>query len=215
MPAGFHDIRLPVDIEQGAKGGPQFKTTVLGSISGQEQRNLDWQYARCMWNIAYGIRDRDSFMETLDFFYSRRGRAYAFRFKDWMDYTSGSGFTLEGDIIGNRSALGIGDDATTAYQIYKYYADDVLDYARKITRPIASTVAVYIDDVLKTVTTHYTVNDATGVITFTTPPVTAEVLTVYYEFDVPVRFDIDKLEVELTWWNAGSVPDITIIEVRE
>lgn len=216
MPQPFHDVRLSDDVEQGAKGGPSFKTTILGALSGREQRNLEWQYARHQWNIGYGIADRDRYMEVVAFFYARRGRGYAFRFKDWTDYTSGTGFTLEGgDLEDNRVLIAVGDGAEDEFQLYKFYEDTAATYIRKITRPIGATVRIWLDGVEQTVTTDFVVDADTGLVTFNSPPGDSVEIEAYFEFDVPVRFDIDHLDVEVTWWNAAAVPDIQIIEVRE
>jgi uncharacterized protein (TIGR02217 family) len=63
---------------------------------------------------------------------------------------------------------------------------------------------------------HFNVDHATGLVTFTggnIPPVDA-VVTAGYEFDVPVRFDTDKLEINLSLIEAGSIPNIPIVEIR-
>jgi uncharacterized protein (TIGR02217 family) len=41
------------------------------------------------------------------------------------------------------------------------------------------------------------------------------VLTASFEFDVPVRFDIDRLDIELSSFDAADAPMIPLIEVRE
>jgi uncharacterized protein (TIGR02217 family) len=64
--------------------------------------------------------------------------------------------------------------------------------------------------------THYTVDHATGVVTFSAehipPPDT--VVTAGFEFDVPVRFDTDKLEINLQGFRHGAIPSIPIVEIR-
>lgn len=40
-------------------------------------------------------------------------------------------------------------------------------------------------------------------------------VTVGFLFDVPVRFDTDRLDVELTSFDAAEAPNIPLIEVRE
>ena len=35
-----------------------------------------------------------------------------------------------------------------------------------------------------------------------------------FEFDVPVRFDSDKLEISLQGFRHGAIPSIPIVEVR-
>ena len=79
----FDNIRLPVDIEQGAQFGPTFSTTVLQLSSGKEQRNQNRGRQLCAGDIAYGIQSKTDYMAVRTFFYARRGRARGFLFKDW------------------------------------------------------------------------------------------------------------------------------------
>lgn len=39
-------------------------------------------------------------------------------------------------------------------------------------------------------------------------------MTAGFEFDVPVRFDSDKLEISLQGFRHGAIPNIPIVEVR-
>jgi uncharacterized protein (TIGR02217 family) len=39
-------------------------------------------------------------------------------------------------------------------------------------------------------------------------------VTAGYEFDVPVRFDTDRLSVSLRAFKAGQIPSIPLIEVQ-
>jgi uncharacterized protein (TIGR02217 family) len=45
-------------------------------------------------------------------------------------------------------------------------------------------------------------------------PAAGAAVTAGYEFDVPVRFDTDKLEINLSGFQCGAVPSIPILEVR-
>lgn len=198
----FHDVRLDVDVERGARGGPQFKTTVIGVGSGSEQRNQEWVFARGTWDISYGLQNKVSYSALLDFFMARRGRFHAFRFKDWTDFEAAA------------SQLGIGDNVNVDFQLVKLYTDAASTYTRKITRPITSTIQIFVDAALQTLTTHYTIG-ALGVITFVTAPAPAEVVTATFEFDVPVRFDLDELNIEALWYDAAEFPEINILEIRE
>ena len=40
-------------------------------------------------------------------------------------------------------------------------------------------------------------------------------VTVGFEFDVPVRFDTDLIQVSVASFQAGDVPKVPVIEVRE
>lgn len=202
----FHNVRLPEDIEQGAEGGPEFKTTVLQLSSGFEKRNVEWQIVKPSYDIAYGIRTKEDLQDVMDFFYARQAKAYGFRFKDWSDFE-----------IGPIQAIGIGDGSNALFQIIKRYTSGSYTYDRKITRVVTGTLAVYVDGVLKTVTTHYTVDMDTGLITFTggNTPANTKVVAVTCEFDVPVRFDIDKLNVRMQWEDAMEIPSIPLVGIKE
>ena len=197
----FDDTRLPVDIEQGATGGPSFLTSVIGMSSGQEQRNVDWSEARGTWEIGYGIQSKSDFQAALAFFYARRGRGRGFRFKDWSD------FELTAEIVG------YGDASNRDFQIIKTYSASSNPYIRRITRPVASTIVVTVDDVESAVWTLQT----GGVVRFNagSAPGLAAVVKVTCEFDVPVRFDTDAFSITMAHFLAGEIPSLSIVELRE
>ena len=195
----FHDVRLNVNYERGARGGPQFKTTVTTLASGHEQRNGDWQRARGRWNIGYGVQSKADYYEIFDFFLARQGRLYGFRFKDWVDFEA------------TDEPIGTGNASDTEFQLIKTYGSGAYTYVRPITKPVDGTLTVYLDAVA---TTAYTVDNDTGVITFDSAPGNAVAITATFEFDVPVRFTEDDLEIALQYVEAGSVPSIEILELR-
>jgi uncharacterized protein (TIGR02217 family) len=53
------------------------------------------------------------------------------------------------------------------------------------------------------------------VVSFATAPAAGAVLTAAFEYDVPVRFDTDRLDVELSGFDAADVPSIPLVEVLE
>lgn len=198
----FHDVRLEENVERGAQGGPRFKTTIIGVGSGNEQRNQEWSVSRAEWDLSYGITSNTDFEQVRDFFYARRGRAFAFRFKDWTDYAA------------TEQELGLGDDMNTDFQLIKTYGDSAATYTRKITRPVSGTVVIRIDGTPQTEGVDYDIGSL-GLIEFDTAPGPGEVVDADFEFDTPVRFDVDFLELEVALYNAGSYPSITIREIRE
>lgn len=100
------------------------------------------------------------------------------------------------------------------FQIIKTYLAG-LTTEREISKPVDGTVLVAVDGTLQTLTTDYTIDHTTGIITFVngSVPLAAEDVTVGYEFDVPCRFGSDRLNIN---YNAYSVGDtnVPIIEVR-
>jgi len=203
----FHNVQLPEEVERGAQGGPQFKTTVFTLSSGYEKRNVEWERTRGEWDISYGLDSKANREAVLAFFYARQGKAHSFRFKDWTDYEIGVAST------GTPQSIGTGDGTTKKFQIVRKYTSGGYTFSRYITRPVSGTVKIYLDGVEQT--SGVSVDLTTGVVTFTSAPASGKVVGVVCEFDVPVRFDVDKLEMKAYWSGDYELPSITIVEVRE
>jgi len=64
--------------------------------------------------------------------------------------------------------------------------------------------------------THFSVDATTGVITFLPGhiPASGAAVSAGFLFDVPVRFDIDYLEMDLSAFAAGAIPKIPVVEIR-
>jgi uncharacterized protein (TIGR02217 family) len=54
-----------------------------------------------------------------------------------------------------------------------------------------------------------------GRVQFATPPGAGAAITVGFEFDTPVRFAEDRIEVNRATFLAGEAPSVPLIEVRE
>jgi uncharacterized protein (TIGR02217 family) len=59
------------------------------------------------------------------------------------------------------------------------------------------------------------VNTLTGVVTVAEAPGEGVAVTAGFLFDVPVRFDTDRLDIELSSFDAADAPAIPLIEVLE
>jgi uncharacterized protein (TIGR02217 family) len=70
--------------------------------------------------------------------------------------------------------------------------------------------------VLQTPATAYTADPDTGLVLFLPGhvPATGHPITAGFEFDVPVRFDSDALEVTLDLERLGSITSIPLVEIR-
>jgi uncharacterized protein (TIGR02217 family) len=81
---------------------------------------------------------------------------------------------------------------------------------------VAGSVTVAVAGVTKTAGTHFTIDTATGIVTFAggQAPANGATVTAGFEFDVPVRFDTDKLDINLSGFASGAIPNIPIIEIR-
>ena len=205
----FHEVRFPDNISRGARGGPERRTQIVELASGDEERNSNWANSRRRYDAAYGVRRADDLAAVVAFFEARNGRLYGFRWKDWGDYKSclPSGVPNTPD-----QQIGIGDGTTTAFQLSKVYISGAQTWARSITKPVAGTVTVALDGIDQS--SGWSANTTTGQITFTAPPPGGTNITAGFEFDVPVRFDTDQLDVTHDIERLGSITSIPLIEVR-
>ncbi len=204
----FQNVRLDDDVERGAQGGPGFKTTILELASGFEQRNIDWERARGRWDLSYGMDSKANQEVVLAFFFARQGRANGFRFKDWTDFQIGS--DNPSDV---PQEIFITDGAKTKFQVVRRYTSGPTTFDREVTRLVAGTVRVFLDAVEQFA--GFTIDIETGVITFSVAPTTGQALQIICEFDVPVRFDIDELDLRAVRDDAFDIPQVPIVELRE
>lgn len=211
----FYDIQLPVDVERGAVGGPGFKTTILALSSGNERRNIDWQASKGSWDISYGITYQSQLQAVIDHHYVVFGRAIGFRFKDWTDFQIGN--TITNDPT-TKQSIGTGNGTNTVFQVFKQYNVSGFTFDRTIAKLVSGTVLVWVNGVLKTENVDYTVAYNSGIITFTTAPTNTYDVSVMLQFDVPVRFDSDVLNITAeVFANEGVIelPKIMIVEIRD
>ncbi|QXN71886.1 minor tail protein [Rhodobacter phage RcOceanus] len=206
----FDEIQFPTNISRGARGGPRRKTQIAALASGDEERNASWLNSRRQYDVAYGVRRADDLAAVVAFFEARNGMLYGFRFKDWADYKSCAPTATPAATDQN---LGTGNAVQTTFQLRKAYTSGARTYHRSITKPVAGTVLVALNGVPQGA--GWTVNTTTGIVTFAAPPGAGVVVAAGFEFDVPVRFDTDMLDVTLDFERLGSIASIPLIEVRK
>ena len=196
----FHEVQFPPKIAYGATGGPEFNTSITTTFSGYEQRNINWLKALGNWDVSTGLKTQAD-MDTLQaFFRARYGKAYGFRFKDWADYQA----------IGQN--IGTGNGTLTAFQLTKLYTSGGYSYTRDLKKPVSGTVKIYLNSVLQS--SGYTLDLTTGIVTFSTAPGAGVLVSADCEFDVPVRFDTDKLDVRADGPGTFVWDSISIVELR-
>ena len=88
MPTDFHEVRFPLDVSLGSRGGPQRRTEIVTLASGREHRNARLAHSRRRYDAGLGVRTLDALHAVLAFFEERRGRLYGFRFRDRVDWKS-------------------------------------------------------------------------------------------------------------------------------
>lgn len=196
----FVEVQFPTDISYGSVGGPEYSTDVIITQGGYEKRNMNWSQARARYNVAHGVKSQSQLDTLVAFFRARKGKATGFRFKDWTDYQ------VTGQV------LGTGDNSTTEFQLIRTYQSGAGAETRTITKPVAGTVDIFLDSVVQS--SGVTVDTTTGVVTFDSAPGTDVVIAADFEFDVPVRFDTDRLGASLDAFGSHSWLNIPLVEVR-
>ena len=205
----FHEVRFPDNISRGARGGPERRTQIVELASGDEERNASWANSRRRYDVAYGIRRADDLAAVVTFFEARNGRLHGFRYKDWADYKS----ALPSQAVApTDQQIGTGTGSLQTFQLAKRYTSGAQTWARTIAKPVAGTVRVALGMVEQV--SGWTVDATTGVITLTTAPANGVIVRAGFEFDVPVRFDSDTLDVTLDFERLGSITAIPLLEIR-
>lgn len=209
----FHEVRFPVAISRGAQGGPERRTDVVTLGSGFEERNSRWANSRRSYNAGYGVTSLDALHDVIAFFEERRGRLYGFRWRDHADWKSSAPSQSPTAI---DQLIGTGNGSSSVFTLKKTYGSSFAPWSRDIKKPVAGSVRVAVAGIEKTIGTHVSVNTSTGEILFQPGhiPASGALVTAGFEFDVPVRFDTDRLDINLRGFEAGAIPNIPLVEIR-
>jgi uncharacterized protein (TIGR02217 family) len=210
MADAFHEVRFPTAISRRATGGPERRTEIVTLATGAEERNARWSQSRRRYEVGYGVRTLDEIHAVIAFFEERCGRLTGFRFRDHADFRSCPPLQTPQP---TDQRLGTGDGATRAFRLVKRYGTGATAFVRTIAKPVASSVRVAVAGA-ETPAAGFSLDATSGVVTFAAAPPAGAAVTAGFEFDVPVRFDTDRLVIDLAAFNAGDIPSIPLIEIR-
>lgn len=207
----FHDVLFPLDIALKSAGGPERRTDVVMLGSGREERNARWAHSRRRYDAGYGVKTHQALSQVVEFFEERRGKLYGFRWRDRLDHSSA---TPNASVSPLDQVLGTGDGTTASFALTKTYGGVYAPYKRRIEKPVAGSLRVAVAGVEKA-SSMFTLN-AEGKVTFVAGhiPASGQAVTAGFLFDVPVRFDTDYLEVDLSAFAAGAIPKIPLVEIK-
>ncbi|MEL6956345.1 MAG: DUF2460 domain-containing protein [Pseudomonadota bacterium] len=200
----FHEVRFPLAVAFGAVGGPERRTEIVTLASGAEHRNAVWAGSRRRFDVGGAIQTLDELHDVLAFFEARRGPLHGFRFRDFTDDRSCS---PDQSMSALDQVLGVGDGVRTSFQLIKRYGDVV----RLILKPVFGTVTVALDGT--TLAMGWSVDVATGLLEFDTPPAPDVEITAGFEFDCPVRFASDRIEASVEGVSSGRIAKVELIEL--
>lgn len=206
----FHEVSFPFAVALGARGGPVRRTDVVTLASGVESRNARWARSRRRYDAGLAVRSLDALHAVIDFFEERWGRLIGFRLHDRMDCRSGKPGDEPGPL---DQVLGTGNGTQTVFQLRKTYGSGFAPYERVITKPVATSVRVAVDGTEGVAGIDFGVDASTGLVSFSSAPPPGASVTAGFSFDVPVRFDTDALDIDLSAFEAGAVPHIPMVEL--
>ena len=204
----FHDVRLPTRLAFGSTGGVERRTEIVTLGSGFERRSTPWADGRRRYLIGANLRSLEDMATLTAFFEARRGRLYGFRFRDFADFKSSG---PAGAPSATDQVLGEGDGARTRFDLVKRYGGGPEAWTRRIAKPVADTVRIAVDGVDSAA---FVVDATTGVVTLESAPAAGSAVTAGFEFDTPVRFDADRIEVTLEGFDTGQMAAVPLIEIR-
>jgi uncharacterized protein (TIGR02217 family) len=200
--------RFPDNIASEPAGGPGFLTEIAATAAGFEQRDERWPESVHAFDFSQGVKSTTDFKLIEAHFRMARGRLHHFRVRDWADFNC------------LRAAGRLVMLTSTTFQIHKVYGDlEAFEELRKITRVYPGSLQVWKDGALQTLTTHYDVDEETGVVEFVSSPGEAD-LGCALQFDVPCRYDTDQLQATLVVLNTRgdsyhAWKTVPLKEVRE
>ncbi|KXU39377.1 hypothetical protein AXE65_08830 [Ventosimonas gracilis] len=194
----FIEQRLLDCVAYGSEFGHVFKTRIVTLESGHERRASLWSLPLGRYSIRYNLIKDEHHQAVRHAHLVCRGAAIAFRFKDWVDYRA------------DNEPLGVADGSLQTFQLNKGYPFG----GQTLHKPIKKPVSVQIFGNAHPIPA--TIDYTSGQVQLTAPA--GSVLTWSGEFDIPVRFASDRLDLEPVTHQGGQfllATDVELIEVRQ
>lgn len=208
----FQNIRLPTEMEKGAYGiTPEFYVATTRLTNGSSRKLLLRAKPIRKWDVSYGMQGlvgaaaSDGLLALYDFYMARGGSFNTFRMRDWLDY----------QLVDEEIATG--DASTTVFQIIKTYTDfGGFTRSENITKPSNNAadpawVVKINGSSAGTEGVDWTIDYATGELTFIVPPGNTLPITVTGYFDRHVSFSRD-VKFDLEWAQAGKIKKVMVEE---
>ena len=203
----FDDVAYPLALGRDAGVSAEFSTSIALTASGYERRGSHWSDARLHFDVGPGIRSEAELGTLIAFFRARRGAARGFRLRDPFDFSS---HAMTGVPEASDQPLGTGDGLTARFRLCKHYPGPE-PQVRPITRPRVDSVVVAVDGV----PASGWALEPGGWIAFATAPAAGVAISAGFTFDVPVRFESDRLDITGAAFSAGEAPSVPLVEIRE
>jgi hypothetical protein len=202
---------------------PTFQTRIQRAVSGRELRALDYPYPLWQFTLVFELLRDDpaagfnELRKLMGFYMLCQGAFATFLYQDPSDNR------VEGQ------PLGIGDSATTQWQLLRTLGDPVLagggmgqpgtalppagGFAEPIPAP-NQVSAIYFNGITQP-PANYSVDPATGIVTFSSPPPYGAAVTADFTYYFRCRFSDDSYDFNnfmLRLWELKKLTFISVVQ---
>jgi uncharacterized protein (TIGR02217 family) len=194
---------------------PRFATRIQRAVSGRELRVVDQPNPIWTWTLTYSmLRDQndtrapsgpgvgyDELRTLMGFFLQQQGTFQPFLFDDPTDDHA------------SAQAIGTGDGSTTVFQLVRTMGAALPSggFAEPITAP--NTVSTIYFDGVRQDASGYSVDGTTGLVTFSSPPPSGQLVTADFTYFFRVRFADDTADFENFLYQLWSLKQIKLQSV--
>lgn len=204
----FKDLTLPDCYNLDVRVTRQVRSEDVTALSGDIYPNPKWAYSRRQFRVSWGPKKLQD-VETFLAFWEVVKTEHTFRLRDEQDYRSAT----HGSPIANTDQLiGVGDGATTQFQLVKRYSYGGETYDHPIFAPVSGSALIAVDGVAQSSPADFTVDTTSGLVSFTTPPADTLLITAGYEYDIKVRFEDASIVQRFRARHLGEIDTFTLIE---
>ncbi|MCY4505098.1 MAG: TIGR02217 family protein [Hyphomicrobiales bacterium] len=210
-PVAFHDVRLQNVLRIAASGSLEYNTQLMTTASGFEHRNARWTQPRRRYEVHIGARPLSDLRSLQRFFRDRHGRLHGFLWRDILESRSSKQHEIPRAKDQPMKRL------TADGRVWSFFKGlrntSRPELVRRIFKPVPSSVQLA-HNRAPIPLEQYVIHAAHGVISFRPGHYRTSGVTAGFEFDVPVRFDIDRLEIRMVTNLAGTCEPIPLVEIR-
>ena len=236
----FHDSAVfPTDLSFGTASGISFPNHIDEMPGGYAYRHAIGDDGGMRCTVRRRVLSDDRLATLLTFVRTRRGSLYGFRFLNPIDYSTAPNCVdpVDVDDESHRHVIGQGTGVAVAFPLSRTYTDAAgYSVARGITKPMrvseaqavtqpnylqslvaGDTVTVWIDSTLQVEGVDFSVDYATGVVTFASPPSNGTFVKWAGYYFEPARFGAgvdDWLRTSLNDLLERETDDIEIVSDR-
>jgi uncharacterized protein (TIGR02217 family) len=200
IPLAFEEVELSRDYTAVAKGGPKFKTGIIGNDQAVQQRAITRYDAIRQWEIQFGGLSPAQLTDMEEFFLTKFGMAIGFRFFSPTDNE------FKNDVVATVAG------GELNFRLWRVYQGGTVIFKRRIVKPIAGEVGIFVDGVA----IAFNMDWNTGIFTFPggNPAVGKQVKAQGF-FNVPVVFGSDFFnpETDTTFSDWNSVPITEVLPI--